>query len=371
MRGHDSGETRTLAVGLSGGVDSSVAAYLLVKEWDRPEAGRNMVGVSHFIWPDSKSCNDETLSRAEKVCGKLGIPYKRIDMVDEFTRQVVDDFVDTYLAGKTPNPCVRCNERVRFGSFYKRLAGELFGSGAASRLFFATGHYVRTIQRNGRWFLRRGIDPGKDQSYMLYKIDRKLLPYLRFPLGDYTKREVVEIALAAGLPSASVKESQDICFIRGNYPDFIRGYAAAVRAPDEAGTITDTAGRVLGTHRGYIHYTIGQRKGLGLSDGPWYVANIDAESNTVVVGRSEECAVSTFTIAEPNWFIRPPQEPLSCSVKIRYNTPDAPCTVRLLPGAAGAASAEVTLENPAALTPGQSAVFYDGDIVLGGGIILR
>ncbi len=328
-----------------------------------------MVGVSHFIWPDSKSCNDETLSRAEEVCGKLGIPYKRIDMVDEFTRQVVDDFVDTYLAGKTPNPCVRCNERVRFGSFYSRLRRELPDlHGDAGELYFATGHYVRRVRRDGKWFLRRGIDGVKDQSYMLYKIDPKLLPFLRFPLGEYMKTDIVSTAREAGLPSASVKESQDICFIKGDYPEFICSYSGS--ACGEPGIIRDMSGAVLGTHRGYIHYTIGQRKGLGLSDGPWYVAGIDPDTNTVVAGRQNECAVRRFTVGEANWFITPPEQPLRCSVKIRYNTPDAPCTVRLLPGGTGAASAEVTLENPAALTPGQSAVFYDGDIVLGGGIIL-
>lgn len=365
----------TLAVGLSGGVDSSAAAYILEKEWNDPNAGRNMVGVSHFIWPDSKSCNDETLGRAENVCKKLGIPYRRLDMVDEFTRKVVDNFVHEYLSGKTPNPCVRCNERVRFGSFYARLRRELPDlHGDAGELYFATGHYVRRVRRDGKWFLRRGIDGGKDQSYMLYKIDPELLPYLRFPLGEYMKTDIVSMAREAGLPSASVKESQDICFIQGEYPDFICSYSES--ACGEPGIIRDMSGAVLGEHRGYIHYTIGQRKGLGLSNGPWYVANIDAESNTVVVGRREECAVSTFTIAEANWFIPPPENPLSCSVKIRYNSPDSPCTVRSLtdPSSAAAsgdtAAAEVRLDKAAAVTPGQSAVFYDGDIVLGGGIIL-
>lgn len=354
--------SQILAVALSGGVDSSVAAYLLAGEWKQPGEGRGMVGVSHYIWPGSQSCNEETIRRAESVCRTIGIPFHRVDMVDRFTRCVVDDFVATYLRGETPNPCVRCNERMRFGAFYRQLEELLDGGkGGGKRLYFATGHYVRTVRRNGRWFLRRGADSDKDQSYMLYKIDPKLLPMLRFPLGEYTKYEVVAIAKRAGLPAASVKESQDICFIDGSYPDFIRNYSTA-----EEGNIVDTAGRVLGTHRGYIHYTIGQRKGLGLSNGPWYVVRVDAESNTVVVGRRDECAVTTFSISETNWFISPPEKPLSCSVKIRYNSPDIPCTVREQAGAA-----EVVLETEAAVTPGQSAVFYDDEVLLGGGIIRR
>ncbi len=371
-------KNKTLAVAMSGGVDSSVAAYLLAQEWVRPGNGGSMIGVSHFIWPESQSCNEETMGRAEAVCGKLGVPFRRIDMVDRFTSCVVDDFVETYLRGETPNPCVRCNERVRFGWFYRQLEMELSAGGEenSGRLYFATGHYVRTVQRDGRRFLRRGVDADKDQSYMLYKIDSGLLPYLRFPLGEYRKSEVVAMARKAGLPSASVKESQNICFISGAYPDFICRYG--LRAPSflertaaacgEPGQIVDAQGNVLGRHRGYIRYTIGQRKGLGLSNGPWYVVRVDAGTNTVVVGRGDESAVRRFTAGETNWFIDPPKRPLHCTVKIRYNSPDLPCTVSA-PGAMEKAAAEVVLDSPAAVTPGQSAVFYDGDIVLGGGII--
>ncbi len=387
-----------LAVALSGGVDSSVAAFLLSKEWDRPDRNKAMVGVSHIIWPDSKSCNEETLSRAEAVCKKVEIPFKRYDFVDSFTRCVVDDFVMTYLAGRTPNPCVRCNERIRFGLFYDRVredvatAGETKGSRETdNRFFFATGHYVRRMEDNDRWLLRRGVDQEKDQSYMLYKINPRLLPYLRFPLGVLTKTEVVDIARREGLPTASVKESQDICFISDDYPAFICSYDGKSEAERDMisaacgkpGNIIDTSGRILGPHRGYIHYTIGQRRGLGLSDGPWYVVGIDAGNNIVVVGRREEGRTKRFHVSEVNWFVPVPKAPVSCNVKIRYNSPDIPCrvvaadtpgrsspeTVRNGEAANRGLCAEVELEKAAAVTPGQSAVFYDGDLVIGGGII--
>lgn len=365
-----------LAVSLSGGVDSSVAAYILAEEWDKPGEGRRIIGVSHFIWPDSKTCNEETIGRAARVCSRLGIPFRRYDMVEDFTRSVVHDFIDTYIAGETPNPCVRCNERVRFQTFYKRIASEAGEDG--ERLYFATGHYVRRKKIDDKWFLRRGVDGEKDQSYMLYKIDPSLLPYLRFPLGDYTKPEVVALAEKAGLPTASVKESQDICFIGDDYPNFICGYPARYSgqfnvpidekkitgACGNPGEIVDTGGRPLGEHRGYIHYTTGQRKGLGLSNGPWYVVRIDAEKNRVVVGRKEEGKTVRVPLSEANWFITPPAKPLRGSVKIRYNSPDIPCRVE-----AKGTAAEAVLDTPASVTPGQSAVFYDGDIVLGGGII--
>ena len=352
-----------LAVGLSGGVDSSVAALLLRSY--RPR----LVGVTHLVWPDSRCCSPEVLARAEAVCRRLDIPYVQVDVRERFRQAVVEDFVQTYLSGRTPNPCVLCNGWVRFDTFYERLLERLPRDGLleeGEELRLSTGHYARITQRGGETLLEKGRDPGKDQSYMLYRVRREMLPRLVLPLGEYLKAEVLEIAEANGLDYRAVKESQDACFVDGSYVEFIRRY---VGREDflKPGEIVDLEGRALGTHRGTIHYTVGQRRGLGLGSGPWYVARIDAAANRVVVARRGEAEARSFVIDRANWLVEAPQEPLSCTVKIRYQSTDTPCRVEpeLEVGAW-----RVSLRHPEVVTPGQSAVLYDGTRVLGGGIIV-
>ncbi len=354
-----------IAIGMSGGVDSSIAAYLLTQRWKR------VVGVSHYIWEDSNCCNTETLQRAREICDRVGIPFFILNLVDEFKQYVVDDFVDNYRHGKTPNPCVRCNEFVRFGLFPQRVKALLVEKGLMSDeepLHMATGHYVRTAEVNGHIVLRKGIDHSKDQSYMLYHIDPKILPLCDFPLGGMTKPEVVQMAVEHDFPTSSIKESQDVCFIDGKYTDFLREYTGS-EFVQEPGQIVDMQGRPLGTHRGYMHYTIGQRQGLGLSDGPWYVAGVEADKNRVVVGRRHELGDKELRIERCNWFV-PVDEAFEATVRVRYNAGEIPC--RVIPESAYQTVpqiARIVLNEPHTITPGQSAVIYDDDIVIGGGII--
>jgi tRNA-uridine 2-sulfurtransferase len=354
---------QVMAVALSGGVDSSVAALLLRDRWPR------LVGATHYIWPDSRCCNISVFKRAEYLARKLSIPYYVIDVQAAFRGAVVDEFINAYVAGATPNPCVLCNERVRFTLFCdeleKKLAAErLLAPGESLR--FATGHYVRIEQSGGRWFFKKGVDPVKDQSYMLYRLPPSLLPRLEFPLGGLLKQDVVALARKNEMSAAEAEESQDACFVDGDYIDFIvkETNRGELRQPGE---IVDGEGKVRGTHHGYIGYTIGQRRGLGLGDGPWYVAGIDPGRNRVLIGRAEDARTSAFTAGETNWFIEPPGGALRCAVKIRYQSRETACTVE--PVAPG--RYRVSIDKPEFVTPGQSAVFYDGDLVLGGGIIER
>jgi tRNA-specific 2-thiouridylase len=320
-----------------------------------------------LIWPGSKCCSPPVLKRAEDLCRKLGIPYIIIDLVSPFTSRVVDDFAEAYLSGMTPNPCIRCNERIRFTLFYRRLKEKLASEGQLQKgqeLFFATGHYASIVEQEGRRFIRKGKDRSKDQSYMLYRIPVEMLEYIIFPLGDYNKKEIFRQAQERELPGGVIKESQDICFVDDDYVSFLERYSD--KSPlAEPGRIVDMKRNDLGEHRGYIHYTIGQRKGLNLGNGPWYVAAVKPAENLVVVGRQDEVTSREFTVEQNNWFCDPPENEYAWKVKIRYNSPEIPCRVT---GAADG-GVRVFLEQPAVITPGQSAVFYLEDIVMGGGII--
>lgn len=357
--------SKCMAVGLSGGVDSSVALYLLKQSYD------HLIGASHDICEDSLSCNDETLSRAARLAERFGIPYYRFDMRELFSHEVIDDFAAEYLAGRTPNPCVRCNERIRFTAFFdacsRRAAAEGLCSDAAD-VRFATGHYARRGSFEGYPVIQRGKDTKKDQSYMLYRIPSDHLERIEFPLGEYTKEEIVRIAVREGFPSSSVKESQDICFIPGRYTDRLIELLGSERVCRK-GSIIDEQGSLLGDHRGYMHYTIGQRQGLGLNDGPWYVKRLDPVNNTVIVGRKDQLLSSSFTLEDENWFV--PMELISdlssdrtLRVRIRYNSAERPAQLEQRSG-----RLSVHLTEGASVTPGQSAVFYHGDSVLGGGSI--
>jgi tRNA-specific 2-thiouridylase len=350
-----------LAIALSGGVDSAVAAALLRKKFPR------MVGASHVIWPGSRCCSDEVLDRARETCRLLDIPYVQEYLHQEFRDRVVEDFIRSYLRGNTPNPCVICNKRIRFDVFYRRLKSTLMDQELLEReekLLFATGHYARIVENREGSFIAKGIDPLKDQSYMLYQVDGQMLGNLLLPLGEYRKSEVLSLAVEFGLPYTKVRESQDACFVDKNYVDFI-GKQTGRKDLLREGEIVDPRGRVLGRHRGTINYTVGQRRGLGLGNGPWYVTRIDARTNRLVVAREAEARRRVFVIDRTNWFIDPPKRSLSCAVKIRYQVDETSCTVE--PEEKGY---RVVLADPRIVTPGQSAVFYREDLVLGGGIIL-
>jgi len=351
-----------MMVAMSGGIDSTVAAHLLKGKWGR------MVGATHYIWPNSRCCSLDVQNRAEQACKELGIPYYVINLEKEFRREVVNNFINTYIDGKTPNPCIICNKKIRFDYFYSSMDRLLRSKGylkGSDILYMATGHYVRLERKEGGLFLKKGRDPVKDQSYMLYRIPQDLLEKLTFPLGDYLKSEVYETAQSLGIHDENLKESQDACFVDGDYGKFIE------KETDKNdffkhGLIKDINGNVLGEHRGYIYYTIGQRQGLGLGSGPWYVSGIDALSNTVYVGRREEAENRRFNVENLSWFGRRVDTKAYFTVKIRYQSKEIKCT--LTPQKDD--YAEVILDKPAFITPGQSAVFYRDDLVMGGGFIL-
>jgi tRNA-specific 2-thiouridylase len=355
-------ESKITAVALSGGVDSSVAALLLHQQ------GEPLVGASHFIWPDSRCCSVEVFERARQLSRRLKIPYFRVDLAAEFREAVVGDFIATYLAGRTPNPCIVCNRVIRFDLFYRGLrdlltAGGLLTEGGELR--FCTGHYARIRRGPEGIFLQKAKDPAKDQTYMLYGIAREMLPRFHFPLGDLLKSEVTDRAAAAGLDYSEIKESQDACFVSSDYVQFIIEQTGR-RDLLRPGEIVDGAGKVLGRHRGSIRYTVGQRRGLGLGSGPWYVVRLDPEANRVVVARRQEAGRKDLEVGSLNWFRDEPLASFACRVKLRYQSRDTAC--RVVPSEAG--RVRVELEKPEIVTPGQAAVFYGDDLVLGGGTIL-
>lgn len=351
-----------IAVGMSGGVDSSVAALLLKRE------GHEVIGLTMRIWrneiPASFSRGNgcygpdeaEEIEAAQATCSALGISHHTIDCRDQYGEIVLDYFRAEYRAGRTPNPCVRCNQRIKFGILPD--AARAHGIGFEK---FATGHYARVSPDSGDrgHLLLKGVEPGKDQSYFLYRLTQEQLAMTLFPLGSLRKAEVRRLAREAGLAVHDKQESQDFC--SGDYGDLIG-------IETKGGEIVDTGGRVLGRHRGIGHYTIGQRRGLGV---PWseplYVLKIDAPNNRLVVGGEKETLGSAFTVTDCVWGAAAPAgDSMNAMVKIRSASPAAAATV----WRRGKASARVVfLEPHSSITPGQSAVFYDGDVVTGGGVI--
>ena len=348
-----------IAVGLSGGVDSSLAAALLA------EAGHEVVGVTMKLWKEGRPAGPgpvrdacfgpgeaEDIERAEALCARLGIAYRTFDCSEAYERAILDHFRSEYLAGRTPNPCVRCNAAMKFG-LLPRLARE---SGLEFDRF-ATGHYARTERgADGAWHLLRGADRRKDQSYFLYRLDQAQLAMAMFPLGGMTKEAVRAEARRRGLAAADRADSQD--FYGGEYAELLG------QAPRE-GKIVDTSGKVLGTHRGFWNYTVGQRRGLGVGGGrKLYVVETNACRNEVVVGDAEETVCRTIRIEGESWISgrRPPDGPLACKIRSTGEPADAFWTadgglVRFAGDAVRGAA------------PGQSAVLYRGDEVLGGGTI--
>lgn len=346
-------------VAMSGGVDSSVAALLL------QQAGYECVGVTMHLYDSIRiNCNKPTccsvddVEDARKVAARLGIPFEVLDYRDEFEAQVIDRFASEYARGRTPNPCILCNRHLKFDHLLQ--AAQDMGCD-----FMATGHYARVGRGgDGLFHLRCGLDPRKDQSYVLYTLEQRHLARLLLPLGGLEKPGVRRIAEENGLVNARKRESQDICFVPdGNYAGFLawRG----VESP--AGDFVDARGHVLGRHEGIVHYTIGQRKGLGMALGyPAYVTRIDAAANTVEVGPREALAVGEFQVEDAVWTASmPPAGPLGAEVRTHYHAPRVPVRIYPLPTGARVEA----LGALRAVAPGQAAVFYRGDEVVGGGTI--
>jgi tRNA-specific 2-thiouridylase len=350
-----------VAVAMSGGVDSSLAAAILKEE------GHEVFGVSLRVFDpgqcqDSQEktcCSARDIRDARRVAAHLDIPFSSWDVRSEFEKEVIAPFAEEYLGGRTPNPCVLCNSRIKF----KLLLEKVEDMGAR---WLATGHYAGIARKGGGYFLQRGADREKDQSYFLFEIGGDVLPRVLFPLGGLTKDEVRRRAGDLGLPVADKKESQEICFVPGNdYGAFLRSRLSGRSV--ETGPIVDTGGKRLGTHRGLIHYTVGQRRGLGVAAGaPLYVLRIDREKNTIVVSGDAELSGRSFHVLRATWLHGDGRDEVRAEVKIRNRHRQAPATIRPLAGS----SCRVEFDTPQrAVTPGQAAVFYDGDTVLGGGWI--
>jgi tRNA-specific 2-thiouridylase len=350
-----------VVLAMSGGVDSSVAA-LLLKQQGHEVIGlfmRTGVHAAEDGKPAHKKgcCSAADAADARRIADRLDMPFYALDFEKDFER-IMDYFADEYLAGRTPNPCVVCNNWLKFGklwSYGKQLQAD----------FIATGHYARIVTQDGQTELLRAVDPDKDQSYVLFGLKRSLLPRLLLPIGGCRKEAVRALARQAGLGVADKPDSVEICFVPGgDHADFIRE-----RRPNlaTAGHFVDTAGQVLADHDGYERFTIGQRKGLGYAAGERrYVLQIVPERNQVVLGDREELLAEGLRASRVNWLIDPPDRPLACTAKIRYRNAGSPASVRILPDG----GAQVSFVQPqSAVTPGQAVVFYDGERVLGGGWI--
>lgn len=355
----EGGKGPRVVVAMSGGVDSSVAAALLV------EQGYEVIGVMMRLWSEpepsaeNKCCSLEAVDDARHVAAQLGIPFYLLNFEQVFKRYVVDFFTAEYTAGRTPNPCLACNRHIRF----RFLLQHALSLGADA---MATGHYARVIQRDGRYRLLKGIDPAKDQSYVLHMLGQAELSRVMFPIGGYAKSEVRAMAAARGLPVASKHDSMELCFLAdNNYRRFLYEHAPDTLAP---GPIVGTDGAVLGQHGGLPLYTLGQRKGLGIAAGePLYVVGTDGARNTLIVGDRAGLYRDRLTVRDVSWTAdAAPNAPIPVEVKIRYKATGASATIYPL----GNGCAEIVFAEPQrAITPGQGAVFYDGDETLGGGII--
>ena len=353
-----------IVVGLSGGVDSSVAAYLL------KQAGHEVIGVTMQIWQEEENsiqeenggcCGLSAVEDARRVAQMLEIPYYVMNFRSEFKKEVIDYFVAEYMAGRTPNPCIACNRYVKWESLYHR-ARAIGADG------IATGHYSRIVKlENGRYALQKSITDAKDQTYALYNLTQEQLEHTLMPVGAYSKEEIRKLAEEIGLLVANKPDSMEICFVPDNdYAGFIEQYTGKNFSE---GNFVNTAGEVLGKHKGIIHYTVGQRKGLGIALGArTFVKEIRPETNEVVLASNEELFSDVLYANRLNFMsIKTLVEPIEVIAKIRYNHKGSKATIELIEEDI----VKVTFEEPQrAITPGQAVVWYDGDIVVGGGTIL-
>ena len=349
-------------VAMSGGVDSSVAAKLLMSE------GFECIGCTMKLYNNEDACvprertccSLDDIEDARSVASRLGMPYYVFNFTDEFKEKIICRFVSSYEAGLTPNPCIDCNRYMKFGHLLERA--NVLGCD-----FIATGHYARIEERDGIYYLKKALDLSKDQSYVLYSLTQYELAHTLFPLGTMEKKEARTLAAESGFLNAEKPDSQDICFVPDG--DYARVVEANSGRKCEPGDFVDAAGNVLGRHKGLIHYTIGQRKGLGISfSRPLYVIDIRPEDNTVVLGDNAELFKREVYVSDFNWISGGvPQGEVRCSAKIRYRHTEQPASAF----AEGSCVRIVFDEPQRAATPGQAAVLYDGETVLGGGTICR
>ena len=351
---------KKVVVAMSGGVDSSVAAALL------KEQGYDVFGMMMRLWSEpgkedtNRCCTPDSMGQAKRVAAKLDIPFYVVDAKDVFRETVVEYFLEGYARGETPNPCLICNRKIRWTFLLDRAL-------ALGAEYMATGHYVRIKKDDrGKSELLRAVDKNKDQSYVLHVLNQEKLKYALFPVGDYPKPEIRAIAEKYGLPTASRKDSQDLCFLAGeDYRNFLQRNAAEML---KTGEIVTNDGRSLGTHTGLANYTIGQRKGLGVaSPVPLYVLKKNAGNNTLIVGTQDELGSQELTAHDVNWVSGDvPSDPFRADVKIRYTAKEAEALVMPM----GADQVQVRFDAPQRdITAGQAAVFYQGDVMIGGGII--
>jgi len=366
LMGQNARKKKRVVVAMSGGVDSSCAAALL------KEHGYEVIGVTMQIWPSENlaaevdtlggCCSLEAVQEARAVAGKLGIPHYVMNFRRVFEQKVIGDFCREYARGRTPNPCIRCNQFIKFDALLMRAK-------ALDADFIATGHYARIEPdpSGNRFFLRKGVDPKKDQSYVLYVMTQESLQHTLMPLGRYTKEQVRQMARQWRLPVADRPESQEICFIPDD--DYAAFVEKRIKEASQPGPILDRRGRKLGEHKGILFYTVGQRKGLGISSSePLYVVKIDREKNTLIVGREEDVYADELEAEHVNYISKDHlREPIQVRARIRYNMEEAPATVSFLFNS----RVRVRFSRPQrAITPGQAVVFYQDDIVLGGGTIV-
>jgi tRNA-specific 2-thiouridylase len=366
--------TKTIAVAMSGGVDSSAVAAMLRAE------GHNVVGLTMQLWnqrrlaghegmPESvqgRCCSLDDVYDARRVAETIGIPYYVVNQEDRFERDVVRPFIDEYLSGRTPIPCSLCNNHLKFDQLL--LVAQQIGAD-----FLATGHYARVEfdELTGRWLLKRPVDVAKDQTYFLFGLTQDQLSRTLFPLGEMTKPQVRELARSHGLALADKPDSQEICFVPGgDYKNFLNAYLEEQGGslPDTAGELVTTDGRLIGEHGGIHNFTVGQRKGLGVATGsPLYVLQIKGDTRQVIVGNQEDLYSKTLRVQKINFISESPSEPMPVQVKIRHRHQSALATIEMTTED----EVLVTFAEPQrAITPGQAAVFYDNEVVVGGGWII-